>query len=193
MHKFIPIKQKDYLLKDLYYYSGYIRHLTKSQFSQADEEEKKITTLTYLSNSSQDLQRCGEKLGICYNSRKRHLGNYPAIIKTIDEAVSLLPFDVYDKLIAEMDADEMNVLRKTYMLRVYFYYYWNCCCFGNHFQRSAEVIAADIGTNQTNLNNATKWLVTHNFLKKNGKYKFTGEQTFTYWYSIPEDCRIELS
>lgn len=62
MHKFIPIKQKDYLLKDLYYYSGYIRHLTKSQFSQTDEEEKKITTLTYLSNSSQDLQRCGENL-----------------------------------------------------------------------------------------------------------------------------------
>lgn len=77
-------------------------------------------------------------------------------------------------------------------MRLYCYIYFNDIFFFHHFQRSQEQMAIDLGMARSWLCNALNELIAAGFIERKGKYKFTGDQIFSYIHGIPDADRTDV-
>lgn len=130
-------------------------------------------------------------LGISRQTWWAQKGNtYPSTWVVDDEDfVAYLSFDVFDRLLSWLNT-KTTKSREPY-LRLYCYIYFNDAKYFHHFQRSQEQMAIDLGMARSWVSCALSELIFEGFIERRGKYKFSGDQIFSYIHSIPDEDRTD--
>ena len=171
-----------------YLWLGYWRHNLDYLSFNVDKEfgDSQITVLNYAIKPKVNTYKA---LGISRQTWWEQKGNtFPTIWLVDDETfAAFLRFDVFDRLLEYLNTKSTKS-REPY-IRLYCYIYFFDALFFHHFQRSQREMAIELGMAESWLNKALNELVREGFIEKKGKYKFTGEQTFSYLYCIPDADR----
>lgn len=186
--KFIPITYS-ILTQDIYhwyYFANYIRYNTTSQYISFSTENKTKVVITYIGEDAATITY--NKIGVSRQAFSAAGGsNFPKVIKIIDEPTTLMPVHVFDAVM--MKINSLNMKSRNPMWRLFSYIYFNDAYYNKEFQMSQEQMAIELKMSLSWLNRALKQLIQWGLIVRLGKYKFTGEETFSYRHTIPEHLR----
>lgn len=195
MKKYIPLTLSQILDKDVNLYVRlrfYRNFIIQQNINLESGKPKTILTLfDFHAAKSLTNTAMGELLGItrtCWAEYKDSLVAAQMFIGP-DEQFSLMPFGVFDKFMEWLEANANTIKAKETLLRFYCYVYFQSGVFDEKFQSSQEQMAIELGTTRTLVSRRLKLLRDAGWLVRKGTFKFTGDNTWSYQWGIPEEHR----
>lgn len=189
MDKFIPISYSiivDKTFVNLYYFHNYIRWNFNTQFVSFDGKNKRYLVATRLKQTN----AARERLCVSRQAWAAAGGNrYPEVWNVVDEPVAMMPFAVFDLAMEKLLTLPMK--SRNPLWRLYCYMYFNDAHYGGEFQRAQEQMAIDLNMSLKSVNSGLKKLIDWGLLRREGRYRFSGETSFAYRHRIPSELKCE--
>lgn len=114
--------------------------------------------------------------------------SYPTTWVINDEnAAAFMPYHTFERLMSFINTLPKKS-REPYT-RLYCYIFFNDAYFRHEFQRAQQVMAIDLGMDYSWLNRALNKLINEGLVVRSGKFKFTGDTSFSYKYAVPDTDR----
>ena len=173
--------------KDFYIYLQYQFQLTSKQFLNFNSQTKSLTIITYINTNAKPMTAAADEAGVSRQTWSSHIKGYETILTIVDTPSSFLSHSLFQEMAVKMDG--MSLLTKNALWRTYCYIYYMDGKFGGKFQYSQEQMAKELGTSIKYLNQAIRRFEEWGWLVKKGKFKFSGDNTFAYVYSIPQQYK----
>lgn len=191
MDKFIIFNLDDITTHktDFYLFIYYQYLYTTHQFFNFNSITKSLTLITYLMRD-ESYTVGADKVGVSRQVWTQSVKNYPSILTIIDTPSAFLNHNLFNEM-ARKTAD-LGLKTKNFIWRIYGYLLFMDGRYGSKFQYSQEQMAKELDVSLKNLNKTLKQFVDWGWLEKKGKFKFSGEQTFSYIYQIPSRYKSEL-
>ena len=174
---------------DLIYYLAYRRCYTTSQYIEltksGDHQYK-----TFFKSPKQAAPK--EVLSILNVSRQtwdRWRPNPYPNFEYSNDNFAPLSFDTFDAVWGAILTSNSGISaksRNSYML-TFIYLFYNICYHRQRYICSITKMAADLDTNPSQIIKRLKWLMERGFIERNGKFKFSGEETYSYTYCLPHN------
>lgn len=186
-------KQQQYSNWNLYIFLNYLRRYLDYMHCSVDKDYglglTVVNQLQPVENINQFCASIGLSRSTWYDSHSSKLFPTKTWLINDEPAVAFLPLHTFDKVMGFLDTMAQKS-REPY-LRLYCYVFFQDAYYRHEFQGSQEQMAIDLGMSRPWLNRALQRLVDAGLIVRDGKYKFTGEQTFARKHSIPDDDRCK--
>lgn len=190
MMKFIPITYNTITDTKLhwYYFANYIRLNTTNQHCSFSKENKTKLIITYFGTNA--AANTYNTLKISRQAWSAAGGNtYSSPYKIVDEPTAMMPHAVFDVVMLKIN--ELPKKSRNPMWRLFSYVYFNDAHFNGEWQEPQEQMAINLTMSLAYVNRGLKKLIEWGFVERQGKYKFTGEDTFAYRHTIPDYLKVE--
>ncbi len=186
---FIILTQKiiDEHKKDMFYYLSFCRYNLTTQLINLTRTEH--SSKSWFNRAAPSLAWLQRKIGVTYTTWRQWRDTYPSFVYT-DDVMVCMPFEVFDEL-EEILATLPLKSRNAYAY-AYAYLYFRIPYQYDMYERSVEQLSEDWHTNRNQVNARLHFFIENQLLERLGSYKFTGERTFSYQYTIPTRLRSKV-